>query len=202
MLDALELVAPEVEPAGLGCAYADVRGLYGHYEDEFALASALVETVRETTGLLAGAGLAEGKFVAWVAASSVDPGEAGIVPYGQESKFLHGKDVGVLPFGPELVQRLDILALRTLGDIAALPRPAVEAQFRRIGGRLWELANGIDPEPLRPRKLQESLAERMSFDAPVVATEAAPIPAKVTCRAAGAALERPHRSTHAPPAPH
>ncbi len=173
MLDALERVAPEVEPTGLGCAYADVRGLQGHYADEFALASALVETVHETTGLLAGVGLAEGKFVATVAASSVDPGEAGIVPPGQESKFLHDKESGLLPVRPELVQRLDILALRTLGDIAALLRPAVEAQFgKAIGAQLWELANGIDREPLRPRKPQELITERLSFDTPVVATEA------------------------------
>ena len=172
MLDALERVAPEVEPAGLGCAYADVRGLHGHYEDEFALAGALVEAVRETTGLLPSIGMAEGKFVAWAAASTVEIGEAGIVPYRQESRFLRDKEAGLLPVGRELVQRLEMLALRTLGDIAALSRPAVEAQFRSIGGRLWELSNGIDAEPLRPRKRQESLAERMSFDAPVVATEA------------------------------
>ena len=172
MLDALERVVPEVEPSGLGCAYADVSGLPGHYEDEFALASALVETVREATGLLPSIGIAGGKFVACVAASSVDPGEAGIVPYGQESKFLHGKDAGLLPFGPELVQRLEMLALRTLGDIAALPRPALEAQFRSIGGQLWELSNGIDREPLRPRRPQELITELICFDVPIVATEA------------------------------
>ena len=173
MLDGLERVVPEVEPAGLGCTYADVRGLHGHYEDEFGLASALVETVRDVTGLLPSIGIAEGKFVSWVAASSVDPGEAGIVPCGQESTFLHDKGAGLLPFGPELVQRLDILALRTLGDIASLPRSAVEAQFGKgMGARLWELSNGIDRELLRPRKPQELITELMSFDTPIVATEA------------------------------
>lgn len=173
MLDTLERVVPEVEPAGLGRAYADVRGLQGHYEDEFALASALVETVRETTGLLASVGIADGKFVAWVAASSVDPGNAGVVPCGQESKFLRDKEVSLLPFGPELVQQLNVLALHTLGEIAALPRPAVEAQFgKSMGAQLWELSNGIDREPLRPRKPQELITERISFDTPVVAIEA------------------------------
>jgi nucleotidyltransferase/DNA polymerase involved in DNA repair len=123
--------------------------------------------------LLPSVGIAEGKFVAWVAASSVDPGEAGIVSHGQESKFLHGKEIRLLPVGPEFVQRLEILALRTLGDIAALPRPVVEAQFgKAIGAQLWELSNGIDREPLRPRKPQELITERLSFDTPVVATEA------------------------------
>ena len=122
--------------------------------------------------MLAGAGIADGKFVSWVAASITSPGEAGIVPPDREREFLQDKDASLLPFGPDVVQRLDLLALRSLGDIAALPKSAVEAQFRSIGKRLWELACGVDREPLRPRKRQVVLRERLSFDAPVVATEA------------------------------
>ncbi len=172
LLDALEGVAPLVEPAGLGCAYADIRGLGGHYRDEFALAASLVEAVRSATGLLPSAGIAGGKFAAWVAASITPAGDAGVVPEGREREFLQDKDIALLPFNREVIERLDLLALRTLGDVAALPRPAVEAQFRSAGRRLWELASGIDREPLRPRKRQETLSERLSFEAPVVASEA------------------------------
>jgi nucleotidyltransferase/DNA polymerase involved in DNA repair len=172
MLDALERVAPAVEPAGLGCAYADIDGLQGLYADEFALVGALTEAVRDSIGLLPATGIAGGKFVAWVAASSVDPSEAGIVPPEREREFQRDKDVALLPFGPELIERLDLLALRTLGDIAALPQPAVEAQFRSSGRRLWELANGIDREPVRPRKHSELLTELIAFEAPLVASEA------------------------------
>jgi nucleotidyltransferase/DNA polymerase involved in DNA repair len=172
LLDALESVTPVVEPAGAGCAYADLSGLGGHYRDEFAQAGALVEAVRGATGLLACAGIASGKFVSWVAASSTPPGDAGVVLPGREQEFLHDKDVALLPFGAEVVRRLDLLALRTLGDVAALPQPAVEAQFRSVGGRLWELANGSDAAPVRARKRQEALSARLSFEAPVVATEA------------------------------
>jgi nucleotidyltransferase/DNA polymerase involved in DNA repair len=172
MLDGLEDVAPQVEPAGLGCAYVDVQGLQGHYEDEFVLAGDLVEATRRATSLLATTGIADGKFVAWVAASITPPGDAGVVPTGYEREFLQDKDVSLLPFDLDVVQRLDLLALRTLGDVAALPQPAVEAQFRSVGKRLWELANGTHQEPLRPRKRQEALSDRLSFDAPVATTEA------------------------------
>lgn len=180
LLDAVETVSPLVEPAGLGAAYADLLGLQEQYADEFALAAALVGAVRGATGLIASVGIAEGKFVARVAAEITPPGDAGIVPSGREHEFLYEKDVLLLSFGSaqdkpfdvDVIQRLDLLALQTLGGVAELPRQAVEAQFRGIGGRLWELANGIDREPLRPRTRQESLGERLSFDAPVVATEA------------------------------
>lgn len=172
MLDALECVAPVIEPAALGCAYADISGLRGHYADEFALAGALVEAVRSSTELLPSVGVANGKFVSAVAARLSPPGDAGIVQPGHEREFLRDRDVTLLPFAPDVVQRLDLLALRRLGDVADLPRPAVEAQFRSIGRRLWELANGIDREPLRPRQRQETLSDRLSFESSVVATEA------------------------------
>ncbi|MGB2693843.1 MAG: hypothetical protein WBD55_01500 [Dehalococcoidia bacterium] len=171
MLDALQSVAPLVEADGLGVTYADVRGLHGHYADEFALAGALVSAVRNATGLLPAAGIADGKFVAWIAASEAPPGDAGIVPPGCEREFLRDKDALLLPCNAELMHRLDLLALRTLGDIAALPRPAVEAQFRKIGKRLWELANGIDREPLRSRTQRQVLTKRLDFNAPVAENE-------------------------------
>jgi len=170
MLDAAEEVSPQVEEAEPGVAYADVGGLDGHYEDEFALAGSLIESVRQATGLLAAAGVGEGKFTSWVAASMSAPGDAGIVPSGREREFLRNKPVAFLPADIDTLQRLDLLALSTLGDIAALPRTAVEAQFR--SPRLWELANGIDRDALRPRVPQEVLRERLSFDAPVAVSEA------------------------------
>jgi nucleotidyltransferase/DNA polymerase involved in DNA repair len=176
MLDALERIAPLVEDAGLGIAYADIGGLDGHYTDEFELAGALVNAVHDATALLPSAGIADGKFVAWAAASASPPGDAGIVPPGRERDFLRDKPVALLPFGPELAQRLELLALPLLGDVAALPRTSVEAQFnglgRGTGARLWELANGIDREPLRARRPDETLDERVNFESPVVATEA------------------------------
>ena len=171
MFDALESVTPLVEPAGLGVAYADADGLEGHYEDEFALAGALANAARAATALLPSTGIAGGKFIAWVAASISPPGDAGIVPRGREREFLRDKDTKYLPVEVEVLRRLDQLALRTLGDVAALPRPAVEAQFGRAGGRLWELANGIDREPLRPRKREEVLTRRLDFNAPVAENE-------------------------------
>lgn len=49
MLDALESVAPCIEPAEPGAAYADVLGLQGHYDDEFSLAAALVMMTRSNS---------------------------------------------------------------------------------------------------------------------------------------------------------
>ncbi len=190
MMGALEEVGPQAEAAASGCVYLDVGGLEGHYADPFELTAAIVSAVQTATGLTPSIGIAEGKFVAYVAASLCTPGEAGVVPPGREPEFLHDKDVTLLPFLPEIIERLRTLALQTLGAIAVLPASSVEAQFRRIGRRMWELANGIDREPLRPQPLRETISQRLEFESPVVANEVLVLAGRQLLRRALIALNR------------
>ncbi len=198
MLHALEQVGPQVELAEDGCAFVDVGGLDGHDADAFALAGQIVDVVRDATGLLPSVGMAEGKFVARVAAALCPPGDAGVVPTGRERGFLCDKSVSLLPCAPEIIEHLHTLALHTLGDIAGLPKTAVEAQFGGgAGRRMWELAHGIDREPLRPHRSEESLSERLTFEAPVAAHEAVTLAGRqLLKRLAGRLDRRAARTMH------
>jgi nucleotidyltransferase/DNA polymerase involved in DNA repair len=103
---------------------------------------------------------------------------------------LHDKSIAILPFPPEMIDWLRTLALETLGEIAALPASSVEAHFRRPGRRLWELANGIDREPLRPQPLREPIIQRLEFESPVVANEALVLGGRQLLRRALVLLDR------------
>jgi DNA polymerase-4/protein ImuB len=117
-------------------------------------------------------GIGEGKFVAWAAAVTSAPGEVCVVPPGRDAAFLSPLDVSLLPCSPDTLRRLELFGLRTIGDLAALPLGALQAQFGPEGRRLWELAHGLDREPLRPRRHEESASERLTFSEPTVSTEA------------------------------
>jgi len=171
-LRVLSGVSPLVEGGDLGLAYVGLDGLQGHYEDEMALGETLVRAVRGGVGLEASVGIAEGKFVAWAAAAVSAPGEVTAVPAGKEREFLAPLDVSLLPASPKVLRRLDLYGLRMMADLAALPLGAVQAQFGPEGRRLWELAHGLDWEPLRPRRREESVSERLAFSEPAVSTEA------------------------------
>jgi nucleotidyltransferase/DNA polymerase involved in DNA repair len=171
-LRVLSSVSPLVEDGDLGLAYVAVDGLQGHYEDEMALGETLVRAVRDGVGLEASVGIAEGKFPAWAAAAVSAPGEVTAVPAGKEREFLAPLDISLLPCSPNTLRRLEFFGLRAIGDLAALPLGAVQAQFGPEGRRLWELAHGLDREPLRPRRHEESVSERLTFPEPAVSTEA------------------------------
>src|SRR5438876_642135 len=76
-------------------------------------------------------GFANGKFAAAVAARMAEPGVARsrVVPASETRAFLAPLPVRhLLMLDADAVQRLEVLGLRTIGDLAALPFSAVQAQ--------------------------------------------------------------------------
>ena len=149
-------------------------------------------------GFVAGAGIAEGKFVAWAAAVTSEPGQVCTVPAGKEGEFLQPLDVSLFQIhfavsqvrdnakktlnsigqskapvaSADTLRRLDLYGLRTIGELASLPPGPLQAQFGGEGMRLWELARGIDSEPLRPRRREEAMSETLRFPTAAVSVEA------------------------------
>ena len=206
VLRALASISPEVEPAGEGAAYLSLTGLERLYievegtapDTDALIARAVIAAVHADTGLAPTVGVAEGKFPAYAAACTPDADGARVIPHGRERAFLRNMSVDLLPFEPEIAQRLHALAIHTLGDIAALPRPAVEAQFRSLGGVMWDLARGLDPDPLRPHHIPEAVTERLAFESPVVTTEALVMAARQVVRRLSLRLShRAARKMHA-----
>ena len=205
MLTVLETFSPEVEVSALGRAYLNAGGLALHYNGELDMGERIIRSVRDATGLVAGVGIAEGKFVAWAAAVTSEPGQVCTVPAGKEGEFLRPLDVSLLAHycvdsqtqfavswiqdsakkkqlisigqskvvaSPDTLRRLDLYGLHTMGDLAALSIGPLQAQFGVEGKRLWELAQGSDGEPLRPRRREEVLVEAVRFPAAAVSIEA------------------------------
>jgi len=172
MLVVLESFSPEVEQTSLGRAYLNAGGLARHYEGELDLGERIIRSLREATGLVAGVGIAEGKFVAWAAAVTSEPGQVCTVPEGKEAEFLQPLDVSLLPASPDTLRRLDLYGLRSMRDLASLSPGPLQAQFGGEGVRLWELARGVDSEPLRPRRREEMMSETLRFPTAAVSVEA------------------------------
>jgi len=146
---ALQAFSPLIETAGLGEFLVDVRGLERHHGEDPELASALCAAAQAAAGLAVRVGVAGGKFVAQQAARQAPANGAVVVPPGAEARFLAPMPVEVLPHLPgEMRRRLALLDLHTLGDLAALRKPAVLRQFGGEISGLYELARGNDPRPL------------------------------------------------------
>ena len=169
VLDFLGGLSPVVEGAGLGVAYLSLKGLPLVHE---AFVEELISSLHLGHGFMASAGLANGKFAARVAAGVTRPGAVKIVPVGEEGAFLAPLSIDHLPADEATRWRLRLLGLETMGDIAKLPLGAFQAQFGPAGRRWWELASGIDSEPLTARVKEDAVVRRLQMPSPSVSLDA------------------------------
>ncbi len=158
---------PAVESVSLGLLYAEVSGLKQRYGCEPRLAHQLAREAERASGLAVRVGIAGGKFVAEQAACAARPGSGCTVPPGDERAFFSPLPLSVLPADPEMVRRLHLLGVRTLGALAALPRLALVRQFGPHAGPLHDLARGVDPRPVQPQAPPPALERTHTFDDPL-----------------------------------
>ena len=179
---------PAVETAGLGLLYAEAVGLERRFGPDPQLARQMALEARRASGLDVRVGVGDGKFVARQAAGAARPGDGCVVLPGEERAFLSPLPLSALPSDPELRRRLNLLGVRTLGALAALPRLAVVRQFGPGAGPLHDLARGVDSRPVHPDAPPLQLARTRTFDDPLV--DRAPLLAQVSRMAVdlGAAL--------------
>lgn len=161
---ALRQFTDRVETAGLGAFFLMVGHLARRFDGDAALIDTLIERVREAVDLDLQVGLAEERFTAEQAASAARRNHAVIVPPCRGRSFLAPLPLSVLPAEAEILRRLALLGVHTLGDLAALPRTALIRQFGAQAGFLHDLAAGADPRPVHPDAPPLELRHQMVFE--------------------------------------
>jgi protein ImuB len=147
LLDAALAVSPRVEDAGPGVVHVDTSGLDRLIGDATAVGRRLVREAR-AVGFTATVGLAESRAAARVAARL---GRAiTVVEAGREREALAGASLTLLEPDAATAATLARWGVRTLGELAALPRDGLAARLGPRGLRLHDLARGLDHEPFQP----------------------------------------------------
>jgi DNA polymerase IV len=147
VFEVFEETTPLVEGLSIDEAFLDVRGLERLRGTPTEMAIQLRCDVLEHVGLPITVGVASTKFLAKVASAVAKPDGLLVVPAGAESSFLHPLPVERLwGVGPVTARRLRDRGLRTVGDVAAVSKPALVAILGPAAGRhLHALAHNRDP---------------------------------------------------------
>jgi protein ImuB len=158
----LEGIGAEVEAGRPGEAFFEaggLRGLYGSVE-------AALRRAREAIGPPVRLGAGRTRLCAYAAAQRARPRRAPVVvPPAMTRAFLAPLPVGLLRDGlddewgrVDLPEKLERLGVESLGQLASLPEAAIADRFGRLGMVALRMAQG-DEEPLRPRRVHETLVE-------------------------------------------
>jgi protein ImuB len=162
LLTALEGIGAAVEPGRPGLAWFDARGLKNLYG---GTTEGVIAAARRALGTPARLGAAPSRFAALAAASKARARRAEIAPAGPLAAYLAPLPVDLLKTRPQtaaLPDTLERFGIRTLGELAKLPKPALADRFGTAGPLARELAKGHDT-PLRPRSPSERLEERLEL---------------------------------------
>ncbi|MEE8519237.1 MAG: DNA polymerase Y family protein, partial [Dehalococcoidia bacterium] len=163
VLDTVETLGTDVDESAPGLAYIGLTGLDRLHGGRARLIEALLHAVPEHLAPRLGVG--GSKFASYVAAGIAAPGASHEIASDLRTAFAP-LPVDVLPVPWETALRLREFGFSSLGQIAALPAGPLQAQFGRTGKLIWELANGIDPRPLVPRRHEQHVEEWLSFPVP------------------------------------
>ena len=175
MLEILTELTPILEPAGRGRVFLGMDGLgrlFGSPSNQVNRAlQSLFRIFPAPLVAATRAGMASGKFGAWVAAAAARAGEPMVVSEPDLVKFLGDCPVSVLPVDPVIVQRLERLGVGTLGRLRRLPAPSLVAQFGEQGRSSYAWATGQRIDPVRPWHRPSPLRVSLDFPNPVGMSE-------------------------------
>jgi len=168
LLKTLESFTPRLEPGDMLPSATSWLDL-GRLEEGRVIETVqhMGRSVRQTMDLAAAIGLAEAKFPAQVAAGSVTPNRALVVPRGGERRFLAPFPLDLLPLEPEMARQLRLLGIHTLGQLADLPASAILTQFGSQGQVVHRLAQGQQDEAVLPRRPARMESVSRQPDGPV-----------------------------------
>ena len=156
---------PWVEPISLDEAFLDVTGSEKLLGTGREIAVAIRKKVEEQEGITCSVGIAPSKFIAKLASAHCKPNGMLEITTDRILTFLHPLPIQAMwGVGPKTAEVLERLGLRTIEDIAKLPRATlIRALGEANGASLYELAWGRDYRDVTPEEPDRSISAAETF---------------------------------------
>ena len=165
VMEIFESFTPWIEPISLDEAFLDVSGVGRLLGSPREIAIAIRAKVLAQEGITCSVGIAPSKFIAKLASEHCKPD--GMLESEAEHilSFLHPLPIRAMwGVGPKTAQTLERLGLRTIADIANLPRSTlIRALGEANGASLYELAWGRDYRDVSAHDPTKSISAAETF---------------------------------------
>jgi len=141
-----------VEPFGSDESWLDVTGtlhLFGG--DPVGMADLIRKTIREELGLTISVGVSFNKVFAKLGSDYKKPDATTLISTENFREFVWPMPVtDLLYVGRATAKVLKQYGVNTIGQLAAFDKSALTALLGKLGGQLWNYANGLENSPVAP----------------------------------------------------
>ena len=165
VMEIFDSFTPLVEPISLDEAFLDVTGAKKLLGTGREIAAAIRAKVEAQEGITCSVGIAPSKFIAKLASTHCKPNGMLEITSDRILEFLHPLPISAMwGVGPKTAEVLERLGLRTIEDIAKLPRTTlIRAVGEASGATLHELAWGRDYRDVAPQDAEKSISAAETF---------------------------------------
>jgi DNA polymerase IV len=153
-----------IEPLSLDEAYLDVTENKTGLPTATLVAKTIRHQILQELNLTASAGVAPNKFLAKIASDWRKPNGQFVIQPHEVQAFLLPLPVGRIPgVGKVTEARMERAGIKVVGDIYGMERAALEHKFGSYAQRLYELARGIDHNPVISNRIRKQISAEDTF---------------------------------------
>ena len=158
--------SPLVEPVSIDEAYLDITGCRRLFGEPREIAWAIKRKIKETVHLTCSVGVAPNKFLAKIASDVQKPDGLTLILPDQVAAFIDSLPVKKVPgVGKKMLHQLELLGIRTLGDVQRLPEKSLIKHLGKFGKRLRALSSGSDDSRVTPHAPHKSISSERTLAA-------------------------------------
>lgn len=159
---------PLVEPLSLDEAFLDASGstlLFGSVED---IGRRIKDEIQAELDLIASVGVAPNKFLAKLASDLEKPDGFTVIKADEIQQRLDPLPVSrIWGVGKATLEKFHRLNVHSIGQLRALSKEQLQAEFGRSGDHFWKLARGIDHRSVVADREAKSISHEHTFAADI-----------------------------------
>lgn len=149
---------PLVEVFSIDEAFLDVTHSHALFGSAETIALQLKARIRQELGLTCSVGIAPNKLLAKLASDMQKPDGLTVIAPNRIKAVLESVTIGDLcGIGKKLERQLNLLGIKSCGQLGRFPEDILSRKFGIIGPRLRQMGQGIDNSPVVPSEENEQV---------------------------------------------
>jgi DNA polymerase IV (DinB-like DNA polymerase) len=164
IMNILVTYSDNFDPIGIDEAYLEVTSKINKKLSPRILAALIKKEIYTKTNLTCSIGISYNKSIAKIASDIEKPD--GVTEVKKENAFDFLKDLPIKKIsgvGKTTEKALNNLGITTIGELAKFDRNFLVSQLGNYALRLWNVANGLENDPIIAREESESISTEKTF---------------------------------------